>query len=302
MKQLHNFYSSLPVLVTGGCGFIGSHVAHALVNLGARVTIIDDCSSGSLTHITEFRQSVRLLRRSIVDPVACLEATRGQKIIFHCAAFTSVPRSFENPSTCHHTNVDGTFNLLEASRLQGVERLIFSSSAAVYGNHHAICSEEMALNPVSPYGYSKLIGELYCKQYACQFGLLTASLRYFNVFGERQDHLGGVISVFKKQMARNEPVTIFGSGEQTRDFVAVKKVVEANLRIGMQEPALLQGDCFNIASGASICLIDLVEEMKKEFPEYTANIQFAPAREGDPLESRADCSKYNSLFSSTPLL
>lgn len=298
MKHLNSYYASLPVLVTGGCGFIGSHLAQALTTLGARVTIIDDCSSGTLTNIASFRQSIRFVRRTITDPLACLEATQGKKIIFHCAAFTCVPRSFENPSACHHANVDGTFNLLEAARLQGVERLIFSSSAAVYGNHNGLCSEELPCYPASPYGYSKLMGELYCKQYAQQFGLLTASLRYFNVYGERQDHLSGSVrATFKHRMAHNLPITIFGSGKQTRDFVPVEQVVHANLLVGMQAPEILQGGVYNVASGKSINLLELVQELRNEFPAYSGNIEFEGWREGDLLQSQADCSKYNSLIS-----
>src|SRR5579885_1849878 len=171
-------YKDLPVLVTGGCGFIGSHLAETLVKMGAYVTILDSCSTGSTKNVDAFKDNVIVINKSITDPHACLEATHGKKIVFHLAALVSVPLSVENPSLCNQINVEGTFNLLEASRLNGVERFVFSSSAAVYGNHQGLCSETMECKPQSPYGFSKLMGELYCKQYATIYGLKTVSLRY----------------------------------------------------------------------------------------------------------------------------
>ena len=295
MKQ---FYTNLPVLITGGCGFIGSHIAETLVNLGAKVTIVDNLATGSLDNIATFKDKVTFINKSIIDKEACLEATKNKKVIFHLAAFISVPESLENPQLCYETNVNGTLNLLEAARINGIERFVFSSSAAVYGNTEGICSEDDRTNPESPYGYSKRIGELYCQQYAKNFGLPTVMLRYFNVYGPRQNPNGqyaAVVAKFSNQMQHNLPITIFGDGKQTRDFVPVEKVAEANLLLGMLENNKIRGQIFNIGIGSSISLIELLDQLKQKFPGYTGAIQFAPARPGDLKYSAADCSKYFEL-------
>lgn len=295
------FYKDLPVLITGGCGFIGSHLSAKLVDLGAQVTIIDDLSSGSIENIAAIQNKVVFIQKSIVDKQACLQAAQGQKIIFHLAAFISVPQSIEQPEVCHAINVDGTVNLLEAARLNGIERFVFSSSAAVYGPTTGMCSETTPTDPQSPYGFSKLIGELYCQQYAKNYGINTVIMRYFNVWGDRQNPNGAyaaVVAKFMHQMEANKPITIFGDGLQTRDFVPVSTVVQANLTLGMLAPSIA-GQVFNIATGKSINLLDLIEQLQKKFPSWVGEIIYAPTRSGDLKYSYADCSKYTALIELT---
>ena len=296
-QTMHTFYKDLPCVITGGCGFIGSHVATELVHLGAHVTIIDDLSTGNLENIAHIKDRVNFIQASITNSAACLDATKDAAIIFHLAAFISVPQSMEQPYLCHAINIDGTMNILEAARVNGVKRVVFSSSSAVYGNAEDLCSELTPCNPESPYGYSKLIGELYCQQYAKNFGINTVILRYFNVWGDRQNPNGSyaaVVAKFMQQMRHNLPITIFGDGLQTRDFVPVAQVVQANLKLGMLAHTI-PGNIFNVATGKSITLLDLVNQLKNDFPHYQGNINFAPARQGDLKYSMAQCKKYYSV-------
>ena len=281
---MYSVYNALPILVTGGCGFIGSHIAEKLVSLGAQVTIIDDLSSGSLAHIKHIQDRVSFMHASITDIQACRQATAGKQIIFHLAALISVPESVLNPALCHEVNVNGTFNILEAARVNKVKRVVLSSSSAVYGNTTAICNEQMACNPASPYGFSKRIDELMCQQYSSVYGLETVILRYFNVYGPRQNPNGSyaaVVAKFTEQMKNNAPITIFGDGLQTRDFIHVDEVVNANLTVATAHVS--QGEIFNIATGHSISLIELIEQLKQEYPAYRGKINFEPQ---EPVISR----------------
>jgi nucleoside-diphosphate-sugar epimerase len=295
--QIMESYKNVPVLVTGGAGFIGSHLVEALVASGAQVTVLDDLSTGSFENLHTVRNQIAFIHGSITDAQACLVATRNQKIIFHLAAMISVVQSCENPAACHAINIDGTANVLEAARLNGVERFVFSSSAAVYGTRTEPCSEESPCAPTSPYGFSKFIGEQLCKQYA-QLGLKTACLRYFNVFGPRQSSTGPygtVMATFTKYMEENMPLTIYGDGTQTRDFVPVHLVVEANMRIALLEEKNMHGDVFNVATGKSLSLLELVEQMKQKNPQFTAPILFKPARPGDIKHSIARVDKFYKI-------
>jgi len=295
-EQMKTFYHDLPVLVTGGAGFIGSHLVEKLVQLGANVTVLDDLSSGNVLNLKNVKNKIRFIQKSVEDIGACMEATEGKAIIFHLAAFISVPDSIKNPQRCHKTNVEGTFNILEAARINKVKRFIFSSSAAVYGPVEQKCKETMRCNPQSPYGTSKLIGELLCKQFSLNFGLKTVVLRYFNVFGDRQNPNGAyaaVVAKFRDLMGKNRPVTIFGDGMQMRDFIPVENVVEANLILAMLDQ--MDGQIFNIGTGQSINLLELIDILKQEFPGYDQKAIFKPARPGDIKYSAADCSKYQSI-------
>jgi len=295
--HIHQFYNGKKVLVTGGAGFIGSHIVQMLVNLDADVTVLDNLITGKLENIKPFKNKVTFIKGSIADPNVCLQAAEGKDVIFHLAAFISVPQSVENPSLCHQSNVDGTFNLLESARLHGVKRFVFSSSAAIYGNTQEPCSEITPHNPQSPYAWSKLIGEQYCKQYAT-FGLGTISMRYFNVCGDRQNPhapYAAAVAKFKYHMDRNEPVTFFGDGMQTRDFVPVETVAKTNLLLGSLPVQYLNGTVYNVATGTSINLFELMDMLKEEYPEYDQDIKFAPARAGDVKHAIADCKKLQKL-------
>ena len=293
---MYSMYHGLPVLITGGCGFIGSHIAENLVATGAQVTIIDDLSTGFLHNIEHIRNNVQFIQASITDKDACFQATRGQKIIFHLAALISVPESIINPQLCHDINVNGTFNILEAARINKVKKFVLSSSAAVYGNITQTCHEQMPCNPESPYGFSKHIDELLCQQYSKVYGLETVVLRYFNVWGPRQNPQGsyaGVVAKFTQNIQLNKPITIYGDGLQKRDFIHVNEVSDANLLLGRSSVG--NGEIFNIATGTSITLLDLIEQLKKQYPYYNQEIRFEPARMGDLKISQADCSKYKAL-------
>lgn len=296
---MEQFYRGKNVLVTGGCGFIGSHIAEKLVDLGAHVTILDDLSTGFLHNIESIKNKVTLIIASITDPNICKNTTKNKDIIFHLAAFISVPQSVEEPLVCHNVNINGTLNLLEAARINNVQRFVFSSSSAVYGSTNDIAKETDPCIPTSPYGMSKRVGELYCQQYAQHYGLKTICLRYFNVYGPRQDPNGpyaAVVAKFTYQMKHNLPITIFGDGKQTRDFIPVTDVANANLQCGMLNADLMNGQPFNIATGQSINLFELIELLKQQFPNYTEQILFGPPRPGDTKDSQADCSKYFSLI------
>lgn len=296
--NLSLFYKNRPVLVTGGAGFIGSQLVDALVELGAHVTVLDNFSTGTRENLGSVQNRIKLIHGDITNFETCLDATRKAEVIFHLAALVSVPESCKNPHACHTINVTGTHNLLEAARQQTKttpKKLIFSSSAAVYGAHEGICSETTPSIPCSPYGFSKLMGELYCQQYTSMYGVETTVLRYFNVYGPRQKANTGVVAHFKHCLAMGTPLTIHGDGLQERDFVPVQTVVTANLLFGARQQHAL-GNTFNIATGTSISLIALVNRLKAQYPDYPHPITFAPARPGDIRYSAADCSKFKAFL------
>ncbi len=297
--KFKNFYENKSVLVTGACGFIGSHIAQHLVEWGARVKIIDDLSTGFASNIANFKDKVTFFKESIVDPAACDRAMAGTEIVFHTAAFVSVPGSVKDPESCHQKNVDGTFNLLQAARKHGVKRFVFSSTSSVYGIRDDVCFEtDTDLQPISPYGATKLMGELYCKQFSLLFNVPCVMLRYFNVYGPRQDPhsaYAAAVAKFKYRMEHNEPIIIFGDGQQTRDFVHVQDVLEANLLVGMAPQELVNGQSYNIGTGKSISVLKLAENMKQNFPNYTAKLQFMPARNGDVRHTKMSAAKFRKL-------
>ena len=291
-------YNNKLVLVTGGCGFIGSHLVEALVEAGAQVTILDNLSSGNEENVQKVRDKVSFIRGDITDFKTCLQATQNQEIIFHLAAFVSVPNSMKNPFDCHTINIIGTQNILEAARINNSKRFVFSSTCATYGESKDKCSENNEPAPSSVYGFSKLMGEIYCKEYAQLFDMETTIMRYFNVYGARQDPYGsyaGVIAKFKYNMEHNLPIIIFGDGNQTRDYVPVQNIVKANLLLGICDKQHIQGEIFNIATGKSITLLELVQILKTQYPQYQQDITFMPARPGDVKHISADCSKYTKL-------
>jgi UDP-glucose 4-epimerase len=252
-------------LVTGGAGFIGSHLVEALVARGERVRVLDDLSSGKRENLSTVLGDVELLVGDVADPGTVDRAIDGCETVFHLAAIASVQASIENPRHTHKVNVDGTLNILEAARRIGVRRVVFISSAAVYGDHTALpLREELPLRPLSPYGASKATGEAYCSAFRASYGLPTVVLRPLNAYGPRQDPTSpysGVISIFASRMRRGDPPVIYGDGEQTRDFVYVEDVARALLSACEREAAV--GGVFNVASGTQTSILQLAETLNQ---------------------------------------
>lgn len=295
------FYYNRKVLVTGGAGFIGSRVVSHLLAAGAQVTVLDDLSTGSLKAIEHLSRHLTFIEGTITDPATCLEAANQHSIIIHLAAMASVPASCANPEKAHAINVTGTCNMLEAARhIDSIQRFLFASSSAVYGNCTTACNEDTPCAPLSPYGFSKHIGEIYLKQYAQIYGLNTLSLRFFNVVDtETPAHLlphAGVVAQWRYKFARREPICMWGDGNQTRDFVPVTFIAQTLLKLATLPDHYWHGDVINIASGKNITLNSLFQELKKEFPDYNLLPHYAPARPGDIYHSIADCKKLFTLL------
>ena len=284
--------SSGKTLITGGCGFIGSHLAEALVAEGVDVRVLDNLSSGKPENLKGFGSGIEVIRGDIRDPVVLRDAVKGVDHIFHEAALVSVAVSVEQPDENDAINIRGTLNVLQAAREANVKRVVLASSAAVYGNNPELPKREIMLpEPESPYALGKLAGEYYLKLFSRLYGVETVSLRYFNVFGPRQDGksmYSGVISRFVDDIRQGRAPTIFGDGGQTRDFVFVKDVVQANL-LAMRTTAVGKGEIFNVATGRQISLLQLWETLKKITGSMLVP-QFREARVGDIRHSLADIS------------
>jgi UDP-glucose 4-epimerase len=270
------------ILVTGGCGFIGSHLVHALWR-DNEVVVVDDLSSGRLANLEGCR--VQFYHCSILDAIEPLFA--GVEVVFHTAANVTVQGSIDDPCQDARTNVEGLLRVLEAGRRQGVKRFVFSASSAVYGEAlYLPINEEHPLRPDSPYAVSKLAGEYYVRLYHDLYGLATVSLRYFNVYGPRQVDDGpysGVISIFARCIREQQPLVIYGDGHQTRDFVHVQDVVQANLSAAQPDFAA-QGQVINVGAGVTTSVLQLAQLMGG------SDLTYAPARPGDVRESVADLS------------
>jgi UDP-glucose 4-epimerase len=283
------------VLVTGGAGFIGSHLVEGLVEQGHQVTVLDDLSTGRLENLAAVRSAVRFVKGSVTEYTDVWSAMRGCELVYHEAAIASVPRSVENPRQSHAVNVGGTVNVLEAARRLAVRRVVFAGSAAIYGNREGAVVEHDAPAPQSPYAIEKLASEHYLQVWPGLYGVETVTLRYFNVFGPRQDPsspYSGVVSIFAERLKKGLPVTLYGDGAQTRDFVAVADVVEANLRAGTV--AGVSGQAFNVARGAATSINDLYAALARPFGAPAP--VYAEARAGDVRHSRADVSKAADLL------
>ena len=293
-------YAKKLVLVTGGAGFIGSHITEHLIKLGAHVRVFDNLSTGYEKNIAHIVDHLEFIKGDIKNYDALNNAMKDVQIVFHLAAQVSVPGSVENPHHCFKTNLEGTVNVLEAARTNNVKRVIFSSSSAIYGNQEGpFCEDSTTPKPDSPYGLSKLMGEQLMKHYYQVFGIETTSLRYFNVYGDRQDPnaaYAAVIPKFKERMNLNKPIIIYGNGLQTRDFVSVQDVVKANLFFGITDKETNFGQSFNVAQGKSISLLQLADQLKEEYPQFSAGYELHPARPGDVLHTSADCSKFKKAF------
>lgn len=276
-------------LVTGGAGFIGSNLVEALVGQGHTVRVFDNFSTGHRRNLQPFLRHVDLVEGDVRDFEAVRRAAEGVEVIFHQAALPSVPRSIEDPLTTNEVNVTGTLNVLEAAVQAGATRLVYASSSSVYGDGEALPKHEaMTPRPRSPYAVSKLTGEYYCQVYAQVFGLMTTALRYFNVFGPRQDPASAyaaVIPRFASAMAAGEPVRIYGDGRQSRDFTYVANAVQANLLAATAPQA--EGRVLNCACGERTTLLELVDTLAG-LMGCEPRVVFDPPRPGDVLHSQAD--------------
>jgi UDP-glucose 4-epimerase len=282
--------SSVRVLVTGGAGFIGSHLADRLVSLGAHVSILDDFSNGRESNLTGPAGSARIVRGSICDPDAVAMAMEGAEVVFHLAAMGSVPRSLEMPERYQEVNVGGTLQVLQAARAAGVRRVVYSASSSAYGNTPTLPKiESMRPDPLSPYAFTKLAGEHLMRAWSSCFGLETVSLRYFNIFGPRQRHdspYAAVIPKFAEQLRSGHRPTIFGDGTQSRDFTFVENAVHANALAAIA-PAATQGQVINVACGTRFSLLTLLEQMAS-IMGVGCEPEFMPIRAGDVRDSEAD--------------
>ncbi|MBT4693177.1 MAG: NAD-dependent epimerase/dehydratase family protein [Planctomycetaceae bacterium] len=289
-------------LVTGGAGFIGSHIVDALVARGDQVVVLDDLSSGNLENLQRSASAIEFQQGSILDSELLDELLADIDIVFHQAAMVSVPRSLVEPALTHQINATGTLTVLEAARKSNVRRLIYAGSSSCYGNTiEKVQSELHVPAPISPYGAAKLAGEQYCHAFYRSFGLATVTLRYFNVFGPRQDPASpysAVIPLFITAMLRGETPTIFGDGTQSRDFTYIDNIVHGNLLAADVEA--VSGEPINMANGESTSLLDAVAVINKYLvsddrrsTEAFKPIEpmFAAARRGDILHSRADIER-----------
>lgn len=290
------------VLITGGAGFIGSNLADELIRQGARVSIIDDLTTGFRENLEEINGDFDFIEGDINDDAALSKAIEGAEIVFHEAALPSVPRSVDDPAETHRVCVDGTFNVLLKAKQSGVRRLIYAASSSAYGDQPTLPKiEAMRPDPLSPYAVAKLTGELYCRAFNHVYGLETLSLRYFNVFGPRQNPgsmYSGVISRFIDALMTGGTPVIFGDGEQSRDFTYIANVVDANIKAAQTTRGL--GETMNIANGDRITLIELLEVLKN-ITGSNADAEFQPARNGDVKHSQAgneravECLGYKEL-------
>ena len=277
-------------LVTGGAGFIGSYLVRRLAGQGARVRVFDDLSSGHLENLAGLENSVEFVRGDLRDAAAVRDALRGVAHVFHLGALASVQASVDDPAVTHAINVTGTLNVLLAARDAGAERVVFSSSASIYGDSPEMPKrEDMHPAPLTGYALSKLAGEHYGRIFHGLYGLKFFALRYFNVFGPRQDpasHYAAVIPLFMRAYAAGRQPTIYGDGEQTRDFTFVEDVVSANLCC-LSAPASAAGGVYNVTYGDRVSVHDLARQIAALAGQPFAP-SYAPARPGDVRESQAD--------------
>ncbi|MFO0942407.1 MAG: SDR family oxidoreductase [Pirellulales bacterium] len=289
------------VLVTGGAGFIASHIAEACVRRGDKVRVLDNLCTGFLHNLNPIRSEVEFIEGDVADESTVARAMKGIELVFHQAALASVPLSIERPMDTHRSCVTGTLNVLNQAVKAGVRRVVYAASSSAYGDRPFSAKRESDLPQVlSPYAAAKLAGELYCQAFYHSFGLETVGLRYFNVFGPRQDPASpysAVIPLFVTAILSGNPPTIFGDGGQSRDFIFVKNVVRGNLLAG-DTPAAA-GRIFNMAEGRQTSLLQLLN-LLTELLGQSVEPNFQPARLGDVRESLADISQARTVLGYEP--
>ena len=289
-------------LVTGGAGFIGSHIASALLQSGARVRVIDNLSTGYRENLEQLHGEIDFIEASLIDKQALERAVAGAELIFHEAALPSVPRTIRNPIETHEASVNATFALLLSAREHNVRRVVYAASSSAYGNQPELPKrEDMRPDPLSPYAVAKLVGEYYSQVFSRVYGLETVSLRYFNVFGPRQDpssQYSGVISRFTDALLSGERPVIYGDGGQSRDFTYVSNVVDANLRAANSSAAV--GAVINVGNGQRVTLNTLFKVMAELTGRTGVQPQYEDPRAGDVRDSLADLTQARNLLGYEP--
>ena len=290
-------------LVTGGAGFIGSHLAQALVDRGCRVTVLDNLSTGKIENMAGFRDRIEFVEGTLTDPETVRRVCTGRDVVFHEAALASVPRSVVDPIASNANNIDGTLNLLWAAKEAGVGRVVYAASSSAYGDSEELPKrEDMPSAPMSPYAVTKYVGELYCAVFSSLYGLSTVGLRYFNVFGPRQDpesQYAAVIPIFITRLLRDEAPLIHGDGGQSRDFTYIDNVVHANLLAG--EAADPGGATINVACGDRFTLLELYAEIARLLESAIEPVH-GPARAGDVRHSQAAIDRARDLIGFRPVV
>jgi UDP-glucose 4-epimerase len=288
-------------LITGGAGFIGCHLVKHVLGAGGNVRVVDNLSTGSAKRLSQIRDSVQLVTGDLADNSVAAEVVKDVDYVLHQAAVPSVQRSVVDPVGTNRSNVTATLNLLENSRKAGVRRFVYAASSSAYGDTEVLPkSEEMPANPLSPYALQKWVGERYCKLYHELYGLETVSLRYFNVFGPGQDpysEYSAVIPKFTTKLLAKEPITVYGDGEQSRDFTYIDNVIQANLLALRARNA--PGETCNIGCGERVSLNQLIQILE-ELLKVRAQVTYAPAKPGDVRHSLADITKATRVLGYVP--
>ena len=290
------------ILVTGAAGFIGSNLTIELLELGAKVTGIDNLYNGRFDNLTGVldNKDFQFIKGDIRDLSFLIDVLKDIEIVYHEAAFTSVPQSVLMPDSCNDVNVNGTLNLLNAARHRDVRKIIFTSSSAVYGDTPTLPKkEDMKRSPISPYGVAKLACEAYMQSYYETYGMDTISLRYFNVYGPRQrdSPYSGVLAIWLGRIIRNQDLIIFGDGEQSRDFTYIKDVIKANILAAESNTG---GEIFNIGASSPITITDLAKLLLKLTNKDNLKLIYKDPRPGDILHSYADISKAKEILNFIP--
>ncbi len=290
-------------MVTGGAGFIGSNLVHALLDEGFAVRVLDDFSTGRKENLAGVAGDVEVVEGGVADPAAVARAMDGVAVVYHQAAIPSVSRSVSDPVATHEANATGTLNVLIAARDAGVSRVVYASSSSVYGDTQALpVREDLPAAPLSPYGVAKLAGERYCTAFHASYGLPTVALRYFNVFGPRQDpssEYAAVVPRFATAVLAGVPPTVFGDGEQSRDFTYVGDVVQAN-RKAETAPDGAFGAVFNVGQGGRTTINRLLEMLQDLAGVERGDPVKAPARKGETRHSQADITRARQVLGFDP--
>ena len=291
-------------VVTGGAGFIGSNIVEELLRRGERVRVFDNFSTGKAENLAPFKGKFELVKGDLRDPKDCAKAMKGAAYVLHQAAFRSVPKSVDNPLAAHDNNATGTLNALMAARDAGVKRFVYAGTSSAYGECEVFPQHEgLPTLPVSPYAVSKLAGENYCRVFSRTYGLECVTVRYFNVFGPRQNPesvYSAVIPRFMELFLQRKPLEIHWDGRQSRDFTYVANVVDGNIRAALA-PSKVSGRTINVATGTNISLLDIARELERITGRKAEKV-FSPKRKGDIRKTYSDISLARKLLGYKPLV